>query len=140
MLRGVNFDFDKATIRHDAAATLDEAAVILRDQPDVNVFVDGHTDDVGSDAYNERLSERRAQAVVDYLSDHGVSVSRLRARGFGESHPVASNASAEGRAQNRRVELNIAGTRERSRGTEGESYKEKRQRLREQQEDEDTEQ
>lgn len=109
ILRGVNFDFDKAVIRHDAADILDEAAEILRDQPDVEVAVDGHTDALGKDDYNQRLSERRAQAVADYLSSHGVAASRLRVRGFGESRPVASNDSEEGRAQNRRVELNIVG-------------------------------
>ena len=107
ILRGVNFDFDKASIRRDAADTLDEAANILRDQPDVDVSVDGHTDDVGSDAYNQKLSERRAKSVVVYLAEHGVSASRLHAQGFGESRPVASNATDDGRAQNRRVELNI---------------------------------
>jgi OOP family OmpA-OmpF porin len=109
ILRGVNFDFNKATIRRDAADILDEAAEILRDQPNVEVSVDGHTDAIGSDAYNQKLSERRAQAVADYLSSHGVSANRLRPRGFGESRPVASNDTEEGRAQNRRVELNIAG-------------------------------
>ena len=134
VLRGVNFDFDKATIRRDAADTLDEAANILRDQPDVEVSVDGHTDSVGTDAYNEKLSDRRARSVVVYLSEHGVSASRLHAHGFGESKPVASNDTEDGRAQNRRVELNIVGTHA---PHEGETYKEKRQRLREQQEGED---
>jgi outer membrane protein OmpA-like peptidoglycan-associated protein len=141
VLRGVNFDFNKSTIRRDAAATLDEAAVILRDQPNVEIFVDGYTDDVGSDAYNQRLSDRRAQAVVVYLSEAGVNTSRLRARGFGKTHPVASNATEEGRAENRRVELNLAGSGEhRGHATPGESYKEKRQRLKEQSDDEDTNQ
>ena len=109
ILRGVNFDFDQAVIRHDAADILDEAAEILREQPNVEVSVDGHTDALGTDLYNQRLSEHRAQAVADYLSSHGVSASRLHARGSGESRPVASNENEEGRAQNRRVELNIVG-------------------------------
>jgi OmpA-OmpF porin, OOP family len=109
ILRGVNFDFNKATIRRDAADILDEAAEILRDQPDVDISVDGHTDAVGSDQYNERLSERRARAVADYLSRHRVDASRLHTRGFGESQPVATNETEEGRAQNRRVELNVVG-------------------------------
>ncbi len=109
ILRGVNFDFDKATIRHDAADVLDEAAEILRDQPNVDVSVDGHTDAIGSEAYNQKLSERRADAVAHYLSSHGVSASRLHTRGFGKSQPVASNDTEEGRAQNRRVELNVVG-------------------------------
>jgi OOP family OmpA-OmpF porin len=103
VLRGVNFDFDKATIRPDAAATLAEAAQILHEQPGVEVWVDGHTDAIGSDTYNHGLSERRAQAVVNYLAQHGVGAGRLHARGFGESRPVASNETDDGRAQNRRV-------------------------------------
>lgn len=109
VLRGVNFDFDKATIRADASNILEEAAEILKDEPDIDVSVDGHTDAVGSDAYNERLSQRRAQAVRDHLVRLGVSADRLRTRGFGESQPVASNETEEGRGQNRRVELNVIG-------------------------------
>ena len=67
--------------------------------------VDGYTDSVGSDEYNQRLSERRANSVKDYLETLGVSGSRLTAQGFGKTNPVASNDTAEGRAQNRRVEL-----------------------------------
>ncbi len=107
VLRGVNFDFDKATIRPDAAEILDEAARILRDQRDVRVSVDGHTDARGTDEYNERLSERRAAAVLDRLERLGVEGNRLQPQGFGESRPVASNETEEGRAQNRRVELNV---------------------------------
>ncbi len=107
VLRGVNFDFDKATIRPDAAEILQEAARILQAEPDVRVSVDGHTDARGTDAYNERLSERRADAVVDRLTRLGVSPSRLQPRGFGESRPVANDDTEEGRAQNRRVELNV---------------------------------
>lgn len=107
VLRGVNFDFDKSTIRRDAAEILAEAARILQDDPEVRVSVDGHTDARGTDDYNQRLSERRAEAVVDYLSRLGVSPSRLQPQGFGESRPVASNHTEEGRAQNRRVELNV---------------------------------
>jgi len=129
----VNFDFDKASIRRDAADTLDEAANILRDEPDVEVSVDGHTDDVGTDAYNQGLSERRAKSVVVYLAQHGVSASRLHAQGFGESRPVATNATDDGRAQNRRVELNIIGAAPSHHSSPAETYKEKRQRLREQQ-------
>lgn len=105
VLRGVNFDFDKATIRPDAMAILDQAASTLKDAGEVQVSIDGYTDSVGSEDYNQRLSERRAEAVRAYLEQHGVAASRLTVRGFGESNPVASNATAEGRAQNRRVEL-----------------------------------
>lgn len=109
VLRGVNFDFDKATIRPDAVPILDQAAATLKEYGDVTVSVDGYTDSIGSDAYNQRLSVRRATAVKDYLERHGVAADRMTIRGFGKSDPVASNATPEGRAQNRRVELVVSG-------------------------------
>jgi OOP family OmpA-OmpF porin len=109
ILRGVNFDFDKATIRPDASAVLEEAARTLNEEPSIDVSVEGHTDAMGTDAYNQRLSEARAAAVRARLVELGVNPSRLSARGFGESEPVASNATDEGRAQNRRVELKVVG-------------------------------
>jgi OOP family OmpA-OmpF porin len=105
VLRGVNFDFDKATIRPDAKVILDEAAAILKRNPDAKVSVDGHTDNIGTAAYNQKLSERRAASVVDYLSKQGVDKASLTPRGFGLNNPVAPNTTAEGRAKNRRVEL-----------------------------------
>jgi len=107
VLRGVNFDFDRAEIRPDAAVILDEAASMLNDNPGRNVSVAGHTDSVGTDAYNQSLSERRAAAVKDYLVSQGVDASRLSTSGYGESNPIASNDTADGRALNRRVELNL---------------------------------
>jgi OOP family OmpA-OmpF porin len=107
VLRGVNFDFDKADIRPDAAVILDEAASILNDNPGRNVSVAGHTDSVGADAYNQSLSERRAASVKDYLVGKGVDAGRLTTAGYGESNPIASNDTADGRALNRRVELNL---------------------------------
>jgi outer membrane protein OmpA-like peptidoglycan-associated protein len=109
VLRGVNFDFDKANIRPDARVILDEAVATLKSEPDIRVSVEGHTDAVGSDAYNDRLSERRAVAVADYLTSGGIARGRLSTEGFGESKPVASNMDEDGRAQNRRVELRILG-------------------------------
>jgi outer membrane protein OmpA-like peptidoglycan-associated protein len=109
VLRGVNFDFDKSNIRADARPILDEAIRVLKDEPEIDVSVDGHTDSIGTEAYNQRLSERRAQSVVDYLVRGGIARSRLNPVGEGESDPVASNDTEEGRAQNRRVELNILG-------------------------------
>jgi OOP family OmpA-OmpF porin len=105
VLRGVNFDFNKATIRPDAKVILDEAATILKRNPDARVNVDGYTDSIGTKEYNQKLSERRATSVVDYLGAQGVDRSRLTPRGFGESNPVDSNKTKEGRAKNRRVEL-----------------------------------
>lgn len=104
-LRGVHFDFNKAKIRPGDAAILDEAATELKAHPKVQVDVNGYCDSIGSDAYNLKLSERRAQAVTTYLVEAGVPSDRLIAHGYGKSDFVASNDTPEGRAQNRRVEL-----------------------------------
>ena len=107
VLRSVHFDFNKSNIRADAKPVLDEAARTLKEEGGIAVIAAGHTDNIGSDAYNKGLSLRRANAVRDYLVDHGVSASRIRTEGLGEAQPVASNATDDGRAQNRRVELNV---------------------------------
>jgi OOP family OmpA-OmpF porin len=101
----VHFDFNKYNIRPDAVPILDEAADILGKHPDVTVDVNGYCDIIGSVAYNQRLSERRAEAVGHYLQGKGIPANRLVAHGYGKTHFVASNDTAEGRAQNRRVEL-----------------------------------
>ena len=105
VLRGVHFDFDKAIIRSDSVPILREAANTLKENPSVNVIVEGHTDSKGTEVYNQRLSVRRATAVEEYLVTLGVAANRLTVRGKGESQPVASNDTEEGRAENRRVEL-----------------------------------
>jgi len=107
VLRGVNFDFDKANIRPDATPILKEAANILKDNAALKVAVEGHTDAKGSDDYNLKLSMRRATAVKAFLVQEGVAEGRLSTRGLGESQPVASNETDDGRAQNRRVELKV---------------------------------
>jgi outer membrane protein OmpA-like peptidoglycan-associated protein len=107
VLRGVNFDFNKSNIRTDARPILDEAISTLKEYKDITLSVEGHTDSIGSDAYNQKLSVRRAQAVADYLEKGGIAASRMTVKGFGKSQPVASNDTAEGRAENRRVELKI---------------------------------
>ena len=84
---------------------LDEAAEILKAHPNLTVNVNGYCDAIGSVRYNLKLSERRAEAVVRYLADHGVAESRLIPHGYGKTNFVATNKTAEGRAQNRRVEL-----------------------------------
>ena len=109
VLRGVNFDFDKYNIRPDAQVILDEAAAILKRNPDARVNVDGYTDNIGTKEYNQGLSERRAGAVADYLGKQGVNRANLTPRGFGMSNPVADNKTKEGRAKNRRVELLVQG-------------------------------
>jgi outer membrane protein OmpA-like peptidoglycan-associated protein len=107
VLRGVNFDFNKADIRADARPILDEAIATLKQNAGVNIDVDGYTDNIGSAGYNEKLSVRRAEAVERYLADGGINASRMTVHGFGATHFVASNDTADGRAQNRRVELNV---------------------------------
>ena len=108
VLRGVNFDFDKATLQPQGKPILDEAARILKENPSINVQVQGYTDAIGSVEYNLKLSDRRAATVKNYLVAQGVSASRLTTKGFGKSNPVATNDTADGRAQNRRVELTFA--------------------------------
>ncbi|MCF5940197.1 OmpA family protein, partial [Xanthomonas perforans] len=113
-LKGVNFDFNKSTLRPDAVSILSEATEILKRYPDLKVEVAGHTDSKGTDAYNQKLSERRATTVYDYLTKNGVDASRLVGPiGYGESRPIAPNTNPdgsdnpEGRAKNRRTELNV---------------------------------
>jgi OOP family OmpA-OmpF porin len=108
VLRGVNFATDSAEIDPASAVVLDVVADQLRSRPGLRIGVEGHTDSVGSEAYNQSLSQRRADAVRSYLVRKGVPAERLTARGLGESSPVASNDTAEGRALNRRVELEVA--------------------------------
>lgn len=104
-LRGIEFAFDKADIDPVGAVVLDAAAGTLSNCPNISLSVNGHTDSVGAESYNQALSERRAGAVRGYLVNAGIDPRRLTTRGFGESQPVADNATADGRARNRRVEL-----------------------------------
>lgn len=105
VLEGVTFANNQATLLPESFKTLDEAAATLKEWGDVRVEVAGHTDSVGRDSYNLALSQRRAESVRQYLVDKGVAANRLFARGYGETRPVADNATESGRAQNRRVEL-----------------------------------
>jgi OOP family OmpA-OmpF porin len=105
VLRGVNFAFNSSEIEPSARPVLDQAALILLDNPGVTVLVEGHTDSIGSEEYNQALSVRRAEAVFSYLVNRGVDPERFRVEGFGKTRPIASNATEAGRAQNRRVEL-----------------------------------
>ena len=106
-LRGVHFEFDKSRLMVDSKVILDRVVESLKNEPSVKVMIAGHTDWIGSDAYNQKLSERRAMSVVNYLVENGIPADRLSARGFGETQPVATNETDEGRELNRRTELHI---------------------------------
>ncbi|MDT8311073.1 MAG: OmpA family protein [Methylophaga sp.] len=105
-LTGVNFAFDKAVLTPEAEMTLDEAVALMQETDEVlEVRVEGHTDNVGSEQYNMDLSQRRAESVVQYLVDNGINASRLIPVGMGEGFPVANNETDAGRAANRRVDF-----------------------------------
>lgn len=106
-LAGVNFEFDKSRLEPKAISILDMVAGALNHRKNVSVELDGYTDSIGTAAYNLKLSQQRADAVKLYLSKHGVEASRMEAKGFGMTNPVADNATAEGRAKNRRTEVKI---------------------------------
>ena len=103
----VLFDFDSAQIRPDAERTLAEVAEVIKAYAKRPARIEGHTDSVASDDYNQKLSERRAASVQAWLAAKGVEAARLTPRGFGEGKPVADNGTAEGRQRNRRVEVII---------------------------------
>ncbi|MCQ4319562.1 OmpA family protein [Stutzerimonas stutzeri] len=104
----VKFDFDRAEVKQDSMADIRDLADFMKQYGQTSTVVEGHTDSVGTDAYNQRLSERRANAVRDVLvNQYGLESSRVDAVGYGESRPVADNSTAEGRAINRRVEAEV---------------------------------
>lgn len=105
------FDFDKAVLKPEGKAKLDDLADKVKGITLEVIIAVGHTDSVGKDAYNQKLSERRAEAVKSYLTSKGIEASRVYTEGKGEKQPVADNKSAEGRAKNRRVEIEVVGTR-----------------------------
>jgi len=107
VLRGINFDFDKSNIKPEFTPVLDEGVDILKANPDVKVVIGGHTDSIGTPEYNQKLSERRAQSVLDYFAKKGIDKNRMKAVGYGEAKPIADNKTKEGRALNRRVELQV---------------------------------
>jgi OmpA-OmpF porin, OOP family len=107
ILDDVLFDFDKSTIKPEAAAILDRLVAFMNENKDKKVNLSGHTDSIGTDAYNQKLSERRANSVKAYIVKKGVDDSRVAAQGFGETKPIADNKTKEGRAKNRRVEIKV---------------------------------
>lgn len=104
---GVTFDVASYTLKPEFRATLSQVAQSMNEYPNSLIDVYGHTDSTGSDAYNQTLSENRARTVANYLISQGVSAARIRSQGFGETLPVASNDTEEGRMKNRRVEIKI---------------------------------
>ena len=104
-LTGVLFDFNKSTLKPESDPVLDRVRELLVKDPALKLEVQGHTDNVGSDSYNQTLSESRAAAVLAWLTQHGVAAGRLTSKGYGKTLPVADNATDEGRAKNRRVEI-----------------------------------
>ena len=108
----VNFGFDSSNLTSAAMANLDKLAEVLKNNPDTNINIYGHTDSKGSDEYNLSLSDRRAAAVKSYLASKGIASSRMIPMGVGEKEPIASNDTDAGRAQNRRVEFAITANEE----------------------------
>lgn len=106
-LDGVTFELNSDRLRPDAKTILDDVAEVMQRYPEMLVEVAGHTDSIGSDAYNQQLSQKRAAAVRQYLVDAGIGADRMTAVGYGETEPVDSNDTLEGRERNRRVELRI---------------------------------
>lgn len=106
------FDFDKSVLRPDGRKSIDDAVAKLRGVDLEMVIATGHTDSIGSDAYNQKLSERRAAAVKEYLVSKGIPASKITTIGKGESQPVATNKTAEGRQKNRRVDIEFKGVRQ----------------------------
>jgi len=101
----ITFDFNKYELSPEAKMNLDENLQKLNDQPNLSIVIKGHADSTGPEDYNQKLSERRAQAVYDYFTSRGVSPERMQTLGYGEAQPVADNSTAQGRALNRRAEL-----------------------------------
>jgi OmpA-OmpF porin, OOP family len=101
----INFDFDKAEIKPESQPIIDEILKLLKNNPNLKLTVEGHTDNLGAPDYNRRLSDSRAKAVVTALSTNGIAAQRLKAVGYGQDKPIADNSTDAGRAKNRRVEL-----------------------------------
>lgn len=107
VLEGILFDTNSTNIKAVSFSKLDKAVTVLKNKPGKSIVVVGHTDSQGADAYNQKLSEGRAKSVMSYFISKGIGAGRVRSMGKGETEPVADNATAEGRAQNRRIELSL---------------------------------
>jgi outer membrane protein OmpA-like peptidoglycan-associated protein len=111
VLYGIHFEVDKAILTPKSVQVLEQLATVIRERPGLNLEIAGHTDSDGTDEYNLQLSRERAQAVVNWLAENGIT-NTLSARGYGESSPVASNTTTEGKAANRRVEIRVIGEKD----------------------------
>ncbi len=109
---GVYFDTNKANVQGTSAETLDKLAAIFKEYPKSNILVEGHTDSAGSEEYNMGLSQQRAESVSEYLMAKGIAADRFTTKWYGETQPRADNATTEGKAKNRRVELAIVANEE----------------------------
>src|SRR5262245_59418268 len=107
LLDDVLFDFDKSTIKPEGAAILDRLVTFMNENKNTKVSLSGYTDNIGTEAYNLKLSDRRWMSGRDYLTKKGIEGGRISGQGFGESKPIADNRTAEGRAKNRRVEIKV---------------------------------
>ncbi len=101
------FDYDQSLLKSEVKGSLNDLVVILKKYPDTDIEIQGHTDNKGTDAYNDALSQRRANAVMMYLIDRGIPNSRMNPKAYGEDHPKYSNNTEDGRSKNRRVEFLI---------------------------------
>jgi outer membrane protein OmpA-like peptidoglycan-associated protein len=104
---GVYFDTNKSEVKGASASTLDRLVGVLKEYPDTNILVEGHTDSAGANDYNMNLSKQRAQSVTNYLSNKGIASNRLTTKWYGELQPKSDNSTSEGKAKNRRVEMVI---------------------------------
>jgi OmpA-OmpF porin, OOP family len=103
----VEFDFNKSIIKQGYYKDIDDLAQVMKDYPDLKVVIEGHTDNIGTAEFNKELSQKRANAVKQYLVEKGINANRITAKGFGFDRPIASNDTEEGRQKNRRVEAAV---------------------------------
>jgi outer membrane protein OmpA-like peptidoglycan-associated protein len=107
VLRNIFFETNEFRLKPESTQELERLVRMMRENPGIQIEISGHTDNVGSEALNQRLSENRAKAVYDFLISRGIDANRLRYAGYGMSRPIAPNTTEEGRAQNRRTEIQI---------------------------------